>query len=130
MTKERHLPAISYLIEIIVSILFFALASVICVTIMYQASLRSEKSVIRQDGLLYVQEYIEQAIASQQPIEDIEWYVNKEMDIVDMVSTQKVSVSFVEKENSCYTYKITLTYKEEELIDMIFVVNQKGGLYS
>lgn len=120
MKYTRTSPSMSYLIEIIIVLLFFSLSSAICVQIFVYARNTSDLAGDKQGSIPIMQNIVEDMKLNQQASETVTYY-DEEWQPQDKKSDYRIQV----KQQNDH-YRISSYHRDEEIMHFDFSVYEKG----
>lgn len=127
MSKVRNSPTISYMIELTFSILFFTLCSVVCLMLFYHATLLNKEGTMRKESTIFAQNYMEEAMYQEIPLEEGTWYLDENFKKCNYKSSIVLSVDKMDSIYQCNTYVMKIEYKEKELNSFEFAIFVEEG---
>lgn len=114
-------PSISYLVEIIIVILFFAISSAICVSVFTSAHNLSVNAVQRNEAIMKAQEVIE-TLKGKGTLESNKMYFDKDWKLVEHEDNYKMIIN--QEENN---FVLSVYQKKEKITQVTFSFKEKVG---
>ncbi len=128
MNHEVHSRSSLFLMEMIISILFFSIASAICIQLFANAHIISDKSVNHNEAIIWSQNLAETFYGAHGNTDQI-MYVFKEhaVEIQDEVDNSSTILFFFDKDWNLIEYPSSETIPEEAQYEALMIVSKKSA---